>query len=276
MATKPKEAPADDQASTSTDVALKQQQALATMNAMFTEDAGAGFEEADASAYAIPFLLILQSGSPQCKKSDGAYIKGAEEGMFFNTVTQEIFPGDVGLTVIPVHYSNRFIEWKLRESGGGFVAEHLPGTTAETQKDDKGRDILPNGNVLVDTRNHYVLIEDAEGNLSPALITMSSTQLKKSRQWMSKMQGIKMKDAAGNFITAPMASRKYQLTTTPENNDKGSWFGFRIELSGIVDNPATYKAAVEFRDAVKSGVKKANFDQQAAAAAGDTTGDEQF
>lgn len=263
MATAKKEtaapAPADAAATPGTNLTVAEQQALA-LQATFATDSGAGFEEASASAFAIPFLQILQSGSPQCKKSDGAYIKGAEEGMLYNTVTQELFSGDTGILVIPCHYTNRFIEWKLRESGGGFVAEHLPGTTDPTEKDDKGRDILPNSNVLVDTRNHYVMVKDAEGMLSPALITMSSTQLKKSRQWMSKMQGIKVKDAGGNFVTAPMSSRRYRITTVPESNDKGSWFGFAIALESIVDSVAEYKAAQDFRDAVKTGAAKAKFE----------------
>lgn len=229
--------------------------AVAAMQAQFADDANAGFEEAGASAYAIPFLQVLQSGSPQCKKSDGAYIKGAEEGMFYNTVTQEVFSGDDGLTVIPCHYTQRFIEWKTRESGGGFVGEHLPtdpmvGTTV---KDDKGRDILPNGNTLVDTRNHYVLVVGADGSLTPALMAMSSTQSKVSRQWMSKMQGIKIKNPAGAFVTAPMSSRKYKLTTVAKSNDKGSWFVPNVELSGIVEDAAEYQAAADFRNAVRSG-----------------------
>ncbi len=153
----------------STEVALKKQQELA-MAAAMAEDAGAGFEEATSTSFAIPFLQILQSGSPQCKKSDGAYIKGAEEGMFFNTVTQELYDGEEGIVVVPCHFTNRLVEWKPRESGGGFVAEHQIGETPATTKDDKGRDLLPNGNTLVDTRNHYVLIETKDGSLTPAII----------------------------------------------------------------------------------------------------------
>lgn len=243
-----------EEAATSTEVAQKATTNVALQN-QFLADAGSGFEEASASSYAIPFLQILQSGSPQCKKSDGAYIKGAEEGMFYNTVTQELYDGESGVTVIPCHFTNRFVEWKTRESGGGFVAEHLPGTTQPTQKDDKGRDILPNGNTLVDTRNHYVMICGADGTLTPALIAMSSTQMKKSKQWMSKMQGIKIKGPNG-FVAAPMMSRKYKLTTVPESNDKGSWFGFRVELVGLVEDEAEYRAAQEFAMAVRQGAVK--------------------
>lgn len=248
------------------DVAVKQQNAVA-MNDMFINDAATGFEEADASAYAIPFIQILQSNSPQCKRSDGAYVKGAEEGMLYNTVTGELYKGDTGILVIPCHYSNRFIEWKTRESGGGFVAEHLPGHGLVTEKDDKGRDVLPNGHTLVDTRNHYCLLVKEDGTVEPVLITMSSTQLKKSRNWMSQMQGIKLKHpVSGQFVTAPMASRKYRLTTVPESNDKGSWFGFKVTLESVVEDRSQYDAAQEFASAVKSGSAKANMAQAGEAA----------
>lgn len=238
--------------------------AVSALNQRFTDDANGGFEEADASAFAIPFLQVLQSGSPQCKKSDGAYIKGAEEGMFYNTVTQEIFSGEEGLIVIPCHYTQRFIEWATRESGGGFIGEHLPtdDIVGMTVKDEKGRDMLENGHVLVDTRNHYVLIEDKDGMLAPALLALSSTASKVSRQWMSKMQGIKIKNATGQFVTAPMNSRKYKLTTVPKSNEKGSWFVPNVELIGIVEDSAVYDAATEFRNAVRTGTAKATPVQQ--------------
>lgn len=246
-----------EQAAASNEIALKQQHALA-MSTQFVDDADAGFEEADVNSYAIPFIQILQSGSPQCKKSDGAYIKGAEEGMLYNTVTQQVYPGETGIIVIPTHYTHRMVEWKVRESGGGFVAEHMPSEApGPTRKDEKNRDILPNGNTLVDTRNHYCLLVNEDGSTSPALINMSSTQLKKSRQWMSLMQGIKIKTENGDYVTAPMFSRMYKLTTVPEQNDKGSWFGFKVALVGVVEDMGAYKAARGFRDAIKSGAAKA-------------------
>ncbi len=249
MATAKKEA--------STEVAVKPEMAPTVLGTQFLEDAGAGFEEAGATAYAIPFLQMLQSGSPQCKKSDGAYISGAEEGKFFNTVTQELYDGGEGIVVIPCHFTNRFNEWKTRESGGGFVTEHMVGTQPATTKDSKGRDIAENGNVIADTRNHYVLICNADGTLTPAILSLTSTQLKKSRQWMSKMQGFKIRKPDGSFDTAPMSSRKYRLTTVPESNDKGSWFGLKVELEGLVEDAAEYNEAAKFRQAIRSGTAKA-------------------
>ena len=76
-----------------TAVAVKEDTAMVAAQ---SEDSGSGFEETSAESFAIPFLSILQSGSPQCKKSDGAYIKGAEEGMLFNSVTGDMY-GEEGV-----------------------------------------------------------------------------------------------------------------------------------------------------------------------------------
>ena len=223
---------------------------------MYEEDAGSGFETADAEAYAIPFLNILQSGSPQVKKSDGAYIKGAEEGMLYNTVTQEVIAE--GVAVIPCYYKRSFVKWAPRETGGGFRGEIMPSdpqvTAGKTNAD--GQLIDNEGNELTDTRTHYVLVLDGNGGYQPAVISMASSQLKKSRQWMSRMQGMKVKRANGELFTPPMFSHQYNVSTAAESNDKGSWFGFKIETGAAVENAALYHAAKSFRDAVSSGEVK--------------------
>lgn len=224
-------------------------------------DVGSGFEEADGDAFAVPFLRILQAGSPQCKRSEGAYIKGAEEGMILNTVSQEVLDGDKGITVVPAMYQRQFIEWQLREAGGGLVAVHAPDPAllASCEKDDKGRDILPNGNQLVDTRNHYVILVNEDGSTTPAIITFSSTQMKKSRQWMSMMQQ-KRVVIGGVPKQAPMFANAYELTTVPEANDKGSWFGWRIGSSSKVTDAEVVNAARAIREAVSTGQAKADLD----------------
>lgn len=234
----------------------------------YDEDAGSGFEQADKDAYAIPFLSVLQSGSPQVKKSDGAYIKGAEEGSLFNSVTQEIASGEVGAKVIPCYYTRRFVRWGARETGGGFKAEYTSDDPIiSTVKVLDGRSYFPDedgsfnpksSDVLVDTRNHYVLIIREDGSFSPAVVSMTSSQLKKSRQWMSKMDGLKFTGKDGQVKTKPMFSHFYQLTTVPESNDAGSWFGYKITLEGEVSaaSPALYAAAKAFQKSITAGEVK--------------------
>ena len=231
--------------------------AMTSATDMFEEDAGGGFENADAESYAIPFLAILQSGSPQCKKSEGAYIKGAEEGMLFNTVTQDLFDGEEGLEVVPCYYKRSFTKWEDSDKPKfrGEVAPSDPVVSAG-RVNSEGHLIDNEGNLLVDTRTHYVLVLTQDGGFSPAVISMSSTQIKKSRQWMSKMNNIKMKRADGSAFTPPMFSHKYKVTTVPESNDKGAWMGWKLELVEPLSDKALYAAAKEFRAAVSSGEVK--------------------
>lgn len=233
----------------------KKEEAGALQVIDFTQDIGAGFEEADSSSYAIPFLYVLQSNSPQCKKTDGAYIKGAEEGAFYNTVTQEVFSGDVGVLIVPCHYTRSYNEWKPRDDGGGLAGVHTVDEAEEMlstcEKDEKGRDVLPCGNTLVDTRNHYCLLLKPGGDPEPVFIPMSSTQIKKSKRWMTVMNNIRIK---GNV--APMFSQIYKFTTIPEKNDQYTWAGLKIEHVGVVDSMEVYQSAKSFREMVRSGAAK--------------------
>lgn len=236
-----------------------------TIMQQMEQEAGAGFENADIQSYAIPFLLILQSGSPQCKKSDGAYIKGAEEGMFFNTVTQELFPGDPGVLLVPCYYRRTFIKWAPRDKGGGFMGEFLPSDpiVQTVQQTDKGS-FLPDGNLLSDTRVHYCMMipVDEKGIIlpnddpKPVVISMASTQVKKSRGWMSKMDGIKFRDAQQRSYTPPMYSHIYRASTVPEKNDQGTWFGWKLQLEARIEDARLFANCKEFKKRVSAGELK--------------------
>lgn len=253
-------------ANANTEVDVKKNTALAVVD--YDDDAGSGFEQADKDAFAIPFLSVLQSGSPQVKKSDGAYIKGAEEGSLFNSVTQEIAAGEAGVKVIPCYYTRRFVRWGAREAGGGFKAEYTSDDPIiSTVKNIDGRSYFPEADgsvnpkasdILVDTRNHYVLIVRDDGSFSPAVVSMTSSQLKKSRQWMSKMDGLKFTGKDGQVKTKPMFSHLYTLSTVPESNDSGSWFGYKVTLGEEVSavSPALYSAAKAFQKSITAGEVK--------------------
>lgn len=220
----------------------------------FTADAGIGFEDTDSSSYAIPFLRILQATSPQCKKKDPEYVDGAEEGDFYNTVTGKIYKD--GITVIPAHYEHKYNLWA--PDRGGFkgtlsVAEYANCEKAILQdsKGNKYEGQVSTGYAITDTREHYLVILESDGSYSPALYAISGTEIKKSKRWMTLMQGIRI----GAQI-APMFSQKYKLTTVGESNDKGSWAGVKIEHLGQVTSAEEYAAAKQFREMVRSGAAK--------------------
>lgn len=244
------------------------------VGSMYEEDAESGFEEADADAYAIPFLTILQALSPQCTPTKGEYIKEAMQGEIFNSVSEDRVSGEAGCELLPVHYKRAYIEWQPRDSGGGFVAEHSVADGQDlldqSTKNDNGQDVLPNGNYLADTRSHYVLVLAKDGSTTPAVMTMTSTQMKKSRRWMSVMQNIKMERADGTQFTPPMFSHTYSVTTVAESNDKGSWYGWKITKAAQVTDANLYNAAKSFRDAVLSGEAKEAAPQKDDNGTGDT------
>jgi len=245
-----------------TEVAVKESTAVGAVDAellkLYEQDKGAGLEQADKESYAMPFLIMLQKGSPQVDEDDGAYVEGAKQGMLFNTVTGKFYES---VDVIPAHYERRFLRWADRKEGGGFRGEYLPGDplVLETKPDDEGKLIVDgSSDQLKDTRLHYVLVVEDDGSFAPALINLSSTQVKKSRNWCSKMDAQKVAGADGVFFTKPTYSTVYTITSTPESNDKGSWQGWVISLKGPAP-VVLYHAAKAFKAAVEGGKAKADF-----------------
>lgn len=204
-------------------------QALAAYD--FAEEIGSGFEEADADCYAIPYLSILQKNNPQCDPDSGAYLAEAKPGMFYNNVTGELLDGDEGVAVVPVLLQHVYVEWVPREQGGGFRGSFRPAdpivAEAKTHRDEKGRFLLPNGNHLIDTIYYYALVRTGQ-NWTPAVLSFTSTQLKKARAWNTTMQNFLLRRRDGTSGPAPMHARVYRISTRPESNDKGSWRGWKI------------------------------------------------
>lgn len=236
---------------------------IAEINMEEDAEKNSGFENVNLlKDLAVPYLAILQSGSPQVKRGDPKKIEGATEGDLFNTVSSEVFPGDKGVRVIPCTFQKRWVEWQTRESGGGFVMAHdTEAILATTRPDAKKRSILPNGNAIVATAYHYVLIVKDDGSFEPAIIALSSTQLKKSKLWLGRMNGIQLTGAAGKKYRPPVYSHSYVLSTIVESNDQGSWCGWDIGAPQPLDlttesGVVMYNAAKALSKAVNEGTVK--------------------
>jgi hypothetical protein len=242
--------------------------------ACILEDSGGGFEEATRDSYAIPFLSILQDLSPQVKSKMSGYIKGAEPGMIYNSVSNRLYPA--GVRVIPCHFSPTLIEWIPRDQGGGFVKAHPANSPLLQQAVREGsRNVLPNGHELQMTAQHFVLVLDDKGKEAPegALITMKSTQLKYSRRWMSQMRAAVV-EVQGKLVQPPMWAWSYQLTADEEANDEGSWWSWQVGDRMQVLDLAIYQQAKAFAQSMKSGTVKVNYeDLQTHSDTGDAPGD---
>jgi hypothetical protein len=244
-------------------VAVRDQAQLPADVDMFEQDAGTGFEHLGMDDVALPFLVILQKMSPQVDPDNPKYVKGAAVGSYFNTATLKLYGEKV--SVVPVHYERKFCEWVPREAGGGFRGHHQPESqkVATAVRDDRGRFVTPEGNHLMDTRYHFVIVLGSNGSAEHAVLALSSTQIKASRLWMTAMSELKLKGKDGKSFTPPMFSHVYELKTVTQSNDQGTWKGVSAELSRplTVDEIDLYSAAKKFREQIASGKAKVDESQ---------------
>ena len=252
----------------SNEVAIKQQ-AGAVANLNIEQFADAGFENVDSKSLALPFLKVLGQLSPQVTQGDSQFIPEARAGMIYNTVTDELYDGAKGITVVPCYYKLEYIEWKDREKGAVAPVNVYSSDSdimSKTTRGDDGKDRLENGNYIEETASHYVLIVEPDKS-STALLTMKSTQRKKSKKWNSMMMSLrqKRKSGAGFFKPAPFTQR-YSLKTVLEKNNLGSWFGWEIEHLGGVDSEEIMKAAFDFYESCKKGSVRVNHNKEEQAA----------
>jgi hypothetical protein len=235
-----------------TEVAVKAAAgALSIMS--FEDDANQGLGNLGHEDLALPFLKVLGQLSPEVNKRDGKYVQGAEAGMIFNTVTKELYDGEKGIDVIPCHYKLEYVEWQERGEGAGAPVAIHPAASdimSQTKRDASWKDRLPNGNYIEKTASHFLIVDGKSP--SNALLTMKSTQLKISRKWNSMMAGIKLKGKNGLFTPASF-SHIYKLKTVQLSNDKGTWFGWEVNLVGPVQDAALYQQAKSFSESVSKG-----------------------
>jgi hypothetical protein len=231
---------------------------------LFGQHANAGMEAMTQDDFALPFLRIVQSLSPERKRTDAKYIDGAEEGIVFNTVTRRLY---TDLTVIPVFYDTCFLEWKPRAVGGGFVAKY------DTKEDAIASMI--DGNDLQDVSNVYVLVREPEG-WSPAVLSFKKGARNTAKAWNSKMRMARMRRADGTQFTPPIFSKQYRITTVERSNDQGTWFTFKVDLEGatLIEDLETFASAKAFHESLQKGAVGVDYSKDAGEPAAGTDEDD--
>jgi len=217
-----------------------------TEMALFSEapqidGSGRGSEGVSTSDLVIPRLEIVQDLSPQRKKTDPAYIPGAEEGMMFNTVTKELYP--TGVIIVPVLFRKEFIIWKNRQKGGGFAGSFETveaALHALSEMENRG------DYEIQDTHQNFCLVLHPESTAEDPIVgeivlSFSKTKMKIGRQLnsMIKMRG------------GDRWSSAYRLEVVQATSDKGDYFNYKVTPIGYV-SPATAALAERMYEEVKS------------------------
>lgn len=243
------------------------------------KDAGVGFEGADKDSYAVPFLRIIQKGSPQCDETKAEFDPAVRPGMIINTVTKKIVDPKVeNVIFLPCAFSRTFLRWGPRGTdAGGFKGAVSVDAAAEMRergevKEMDGLLLFPNekGELnpkkcdrLTDTRSHFGLVINADGSFSRVVISLSSTQIKKSKGLMALLSEAKIKTPQG-LITPPTWMNRVKITSVAESNEEGNWQGIVFTPDGFLNDGAIYAAAKEFHDSIASGAARVDFESDAA------------
>ena len=145
-------------------------------------DGDKGNEEVTFDDLTIPRLDVIQDLSPQHKKNKPEYIEGAEPGLLFNTVTQELY--DSSVMFIPVYFRKEFIIWRDIKQGGGFRGAHPSQQEAvnalgELEDADQCE--------IVECAQHFGLVVIGD-RVEEVVISMSKSKLKTSRQLNSMVK----------------------------------------------------------------------------------------
>lgn len=224
------------------EVAEKAKTDLAAVS-LFEADAESMGETLDQDDVKIPFIKIDKDNGTICQE-----------------VTGQQWAPDEGVTVIPCAYQRVFIEWAPRGTGPGAPVNiyQKDEKRPETERDpstNKDMIVGGGGNYIEETHQHFVLIKQEDGTLEAALIPMKSTQLKKSRAWNTVVSSRTMQGANGIF-KPPRFAYTYKLTTQHENNSKGSWWGWSVELGDSLaetNQIEAYQHAREFAKSIRAG-----------------------
>lgn len=234
----------------------------------YGDDAGKGFENQTRADITIPFLSVLQPLSPEVTN-----MEDAKPGMLFNTVTEELVDGKTGLVFVPAITNHIFVEWKPRETGGGFIGIHQVDSdvvkAAREASTSFGDYKTPNGNKLQETFYVYgVLSDEDQQPIGPVVIAFTSTKISVYKRWNTKVNMFTVKTPGGAKVRPPLFAHQVRITSVKEKNNKGEFFNFDLQpaVNGSVaesllpPGAPLLEAAKELREMVAAGLAKPSHD----------------
>lgn len=249
----------------------------------YGEDARAGVKEMPANEKKIPFLNLLQNNSPEVEEKT---VKGAEAGMFFNSVTKELISGDTGLIIQPVHIERVFVEWGDRDKGDRQVYGRYLFTSEEVQDAiaanggkviaSKEKPLKLGEHKLVDTRYLYanILSEDGQDVVGYFILGASGSKIKPMENFAGAIDQVRGAPPMWCVIARLTSFQDKQKTTGKVFKNiafmphvEGKTY-FETKLPGLA-NPALldwqenlYKRGRDFRAAIVGGKMQADFDTE--------------
>lgn len=207
-----------------TDVTDVKEQQLALMYAGMEQYAGAGINELDSSDKSIPFLKIIEKGSPEMEEGIGA-----QPGMLINTATKKLYDS---VRFVPACREHAYVEWVPVDNGGGLVSSY-PATAPISvwAKSQRGKVKLKNGNDLVETFYLFGVIVEDDGGVTPAVIAFTSTRIATYKTITNKASALMLPGSNGRKFNPPWFAHAWRIGSKKETDDKKrTWFVFTADF----------------------------------------------
>jgi len=224
------------------------------------EFAGAGLDTITSDDMQTPRLKVLAAMSPEVDELDGA-----KAGMIFNNVSKKLYSGQDGIKVVVCGYEKVWLEWTDRGKGASAPVNIFEPKDKPTNavRGDDGKFRLENGNYLEECANFYVLLLNGGAAPEPAILSMKATQLKAARSWAYSLKNEFIQNPkTKQLFLAPSWYRIYHLTTTKQQNDKGSWYGWVVNKDEFLSDESTFDMAAGFNESVRKGKVTAKYDDE--------------
>lgn len=231
---------------------------------LMRQHAGEGLDTIGVDDLLIPRLVILQGLSPQVAQGRPEFDPNARVGQIYDVGMRETFPD--GIEVVVAHYTRVWNEWHPRGAAQrGIVRRHLtPAIMSNTRPGENNQPTLPNGNVITETMEFYVLNLTAQARKS--FIPMSVTQLREGKRITTYIQSEEVDDGEGGTYKPPMYYRSFKLGTVPTSNAKGTWMLWKVErgtpLHEMPNGAKLFNEVRSFREAIVAGHARGDMSEE--------------
>lgn len=217
----------------------------------FIPDSGAGLEQVGMKDMVLPRLVLCQNNTKARDKQNSEYIKGLEEGLFFNSLTREII-GDK-IRVVPLFFYHSRMMFKDMKEGGGLICQAPDGKSC--QMNAGGPCLHSEWGIKGEPPEcsefyNYPCLRwtgPNDPNNELVIVSMKTTGLKAGRTLNSLMRIRKKASYAG----------VYELKAVPDVNKAGNSY-YTWEASNYEPNPwvseSLYKEAEKMYKMVSEGL----------------------
>lgn len=205
-----------------------------------TKSTGQGADSIDSRVLGMPFISIIQKGSPEFDETHRNFktkgIAGCKPGQLLFAPERLILPQP--LQVIPVAQTALYTEWKPRDQQGGFVGNQplSIATSKDYSRGPKGskeehKEYLGKNEIIYTI---FVMVLFKHGDKwKRGMISFTSTSLKQARAWLKGIRSVRYADLPN--VEPPIFAASYLLDSYADNNPKGSWYGWVIKQDRVFD-----------------------------------------